>query len=81
MKNVEALGLLKIDFLGLRNLDVIDKAVDLIGGGLDIAALPLDDRKTYAMLAQGRLERRLPVRVVGDARRAPRRSSRPCSRT
>ena len=27
MKNVEALGLLKIDFLGLRNLDVIDKAV------------------------------------------------------
>ena len=31
MKNVEALGLLKIDFLGLRNLDVIDKAVALIG--------------------------------------------------
>ena len=27
MKNVEALGLLKMDFLGLRNLDVIDKAV------------------------------------------------------
>ena len=52
MKNVEALGLLKIDFLGLRNLDVIDKAVDLIGGGLDITALPLDDRKTYAMLAK-----------------------------
>ena len=32
MKNVEALGLLKMDFLGLRNLDVIDKAVGLIGG-------------------------------------------------
>ena len=31
MKNVEALGLLKMDFLGLRNLDVIDKAVELIG--------------------------------------------------
>ena len=52
MKNVEALGLLKVDFLGLRNLDVIDKAVALVGGNLDIAAIPLDDRKTYAMLAR-----------------------------
>src|SRR5436309_15490223 len=32
MNDVEALGLLKMDFLGLRNLDVIDKAVELIGG-------------------------------------------------
>ena len=40
MKNVEALGLLKMDFLGLRNLDVIDKAVELIGGGLDIGGDP-----------------------------------------
>jgi len=53
MKNVEALGLLKIDFLGLRNLDVIDKAVALIGHGLDIATIPMDDKKTYAMLARG----------------------------
>jgi len=53
MWDVEALGLLKMDFLGLRNLDVIDKAVDLIGGGLDIAKLPMDDRKTYEMLARG----------------------------
>jgi len=52
MKNVEALGLLKVDFLGLRNLDVIDKAVGLIGGNLEINAIPLDDRKTYAMLAR-----------------------------
>jgi DNA polymerase-3 subunit alpha len=52
MKNVEALGLLKMDFLGLRNLDVIDKAVSLIGGGLDIGAIPIDDRKTYEMLAR-----------------------------
>ncbi len=49
---IEALGLLKMDFLGLRNLDVIDKAVDLIPG-LDIAEIPLDDRKTYEMLARG----------------------------
>ena len=52
MKNVEALGLLKMDFLGLRNLDVIDKAVELIGNGLDISRIPMDDRKTYEMLAR-----------------------------
>jgi DNA polymerase-3 subunit alpha len=53
MGNVEALGLLKMDFLGLRNLDVIDEAVRLVGGGLDIAVIPMDDRKTYEMLARG----------------------------
>ena len=53
MWDVEALGLLKMDFLGLRNLDVIDKAVDLIGGGLDIAKIPMDDAKTFEMLARG----------------------------
>jgi len=53
MGDVEALGLLKMDFLGLRNLDVIDAAVALIGGGLDITQIPMDDRKTYAMLQKG----------------------------
>src|SRR3954447_15813069 len=53
MWDVEALGLLKMDFLGLRNLDVIEKDVALIGEGLDIAKLPLDDRPTYEMLARG----------------------------
>ena len=52
MNDVVELGLLKMDFLGLRNLDVIDKAVELVGG-VDIGALPLDDRKTYEMLARG----------------------------
>ncbi len=52
MGDVEALGLLKMDFLGLRNLDVIDKALDLIGT-VDIGSIPLDDRKTYEMLARG----------------------------
>ncbi len=51
MGDVEALGLLKIDFLGLRNLDVIDKAEELTG--VDIAQIPLDDSKTYQMLARG----------------------------
>ena len=52
MGDVEALGLLKMDFLGLRNLDVIDEAVALIGG-IDIVGLPLDDAKTYEMLRRG----------------------------
>ncbi len=52
MKNVEALGLLKMDFLGLRNLDVIDKAVELIGTPLDIGKIPIDDKKVYDMLAR-----------------------------
>jgi DNA polymerase-3 subunit alpha len=50
--NIEALGLLKMDFLGLRNLDVIDKACALVGD-LDIGSIPLDDKKTYSMLARG----------------------------
>ncbi|MDQ5822242.1 MAG: DNA polymerase III subunit alpha, partial [Actinomycetota bacterium] len=53
MGDVEALGLLKMDFLGLRNLDVIDKAVALIGNGLDMTKLALDDKRVYAMLAKG----------------------------
>jgi DNA polymerase III subunit alpha len=52
MWDVEALGLLKMDFLGLRNLDVIDKAVELVGS-VDISKLPLDDPATYAMLQRG----------------------------
>jgi DNA polymerase-3 subunit alpha len=57
MKPIEELGLLKMDFLGLRNLDVIESALDIIeqstGARPDMAALPLDDEKTYAMLAAG----------------------------
>src|SRR3954447_26661701 len=52
MGAVEALGLLKMDFLGLRNLDVIDKAAGLVGD-LDIGAIPMDDKKTYALLQRG----------------------------
>jgi DNA polymerase III subunit alpha len=52
MGDVEALGLLKMDFLGLRNLDVIDEALRLIGA-LELADIPLDDPKTYEMLQRG----------------------------
>jgi DNA polymerase-3 subunit alpha len=57
MKPIEEIGLLKIDFLGLRNLDVIEDALDIIerssGARPDMASLPLDDVKTYEMLARG----------------------------
>ena len=57
MGDVEALGLLKMDFLGLRNLDVIDRAVDLIeqttGTRIDAESLQLDDAATYEMMARG----------------------------
>jgi DNA polymerase-3 subunit alpha len=64
MKPIEDIGLLKMDFLGLRNLDVIEDALDIIerssvdanGNGIarpDMTTLPLDDARTYEMLARG----------------------------
>ncbi len=56
MKWVEPAGLVKFDFLGLKTLTVIDRAVALIkkrGVDVDMAALPLDDRATYEMLGEG----------------------------
>ena len=57
MHAVEDLGLLKMDFLGLRNLDVIEDAIGLIEQSraerLDIDNVPLDDAATYELLARG----------------------------
>ena len=64
MKPIEEIGILKMDFLGLRNLDVIEDALDIIerssvgadGNGVgrpDMTTLPLDDARTYEMLARG----------------------------
>jgi DNA polymerase-3 subunit alpha len=57
MKPVEQLGLLKMDFLGLRNLDVIEDALDIVerstGERPDMSTLPLDHAPTYEMLAEG----------------------------
>jgi DNA polymerase-3 subunit alpha len=53
MGDIEALGLLKMDFLGLRNLDVLEKARALVGNGIEWSKLPLDDKKIYEMLAKG----------------------------
>ena len=57
MHGVEELGLLKMDFLGLRNLDVITDTLEVIretrGVELDIDDVPLDDPKTYELLGRG----------------------------
>ncbi len=57
MHGVEDLGLLKMDFLGLRNLDVISDTLALIertrGEVVDIDHVPLDDAATYELLARG----------------------------
>jgi DNA polymerase III subunit alpha len=57
MGPIEEIGLLKMDFLGLRNLDVIEDAVEIIrrsrGIELDIERIPIDDSKTFEMLARG----------------------------
>ncbi|HSI81418.1 MAG TPA: DNA polymerase III subunit alpha [Solirubrobacterales bacterium] len=57
MGPIEEIGLLKMDFLGLRNLDVIEDAVEIIrrsrGVEVDMQSIPLDDAKTYEMLARG----------------------------
>lgn len=54
MGQVEELGLLKMDFLGLSNLSVINNALRMIrkvyGNDIDLSSLPLDDKKTYQLL-------------------------------
>ena len=57
MNDVEAAGLLKMDFLGLRNLTILAKVVELIeqttGERVDPYKFPLDDEETYALLCRG----------------------------
>ena len=85
MKPVEELGLLKMDFLGLRNLDVIEDALDIIerstGERPDMARAAARRREDLRDARPRRLGRRLPVRVRGHAGGAARRSSRPSSTT
>jgi DNA polymerase III subunit alpha len=60
MEDVESMGLLKMDFLGLKNLTMIDKTIDLVkestGETVDPDALPINDPGTYGLLARGDLE-------------------------
>jgi DNA polymerase III subunit alpha len=56
MKYAELAGLVKFDFLGLKTLDVLQKAVEMVaarGIPLDLAKLPLDDAKSYTLMAKG----------------------------
>lgn len=57
MYDVEAAGVLKNDFLGIRNLAILGNSVEIVekttGDKIDIYKLPLDDKKTFAMLARG----------------------------
>lgn len=57
MNDVEAAGLLKMDFLGLRNLTILRRAVDLIeqttGEKIDPLKFPIDDAETFALLQRG----------------------------
>jgi DNA polymerase III subunit alpha len=54
---VEDLGLLKMDFLGLKNLTIIESAIEIIekvrGLNIDIDKIPLDDQKTYKLFQEG----------------------------
>jgi DNA polymerase-3 subunit alpha len=57
MHAVEDLGLLKIDFLGLKNLTIIESTINLIkelhGTVINISEIPLDDKKTFELLQRG----------------------------
>ena len=57
MKYVESAGLVKFDFLGLKTMTVIQKTTDLIaertGQPLDILSIPLDDEKSFKLIARG----------------------------
>ncbi|MBI5562664.1 MAG: DNA polymerase III subunit alpha [Deltaproteobacteria bacterium] len=57
MKDIEKIGLVKFDFLGLKTLTVIDKTVKAVkrtrGVAIDMDALPLDDKASYDLIASG----------------------------
>jgi DNA polymerase-3 subunit alpha len=56
MKWAEAAGLVKFDFLGLKTLTVLERAVEFVqrrGTEIDLLSIPLDDAKTFAMLSRG----------------------------
>lgn len=52
-----AVGLLKMDFLGLRNLSILEKAIGFVkttqGKSIDLKKIPLDDKKTYELITSG----------------------------
>ena len=80
MKHVEQAGLVKFDFLGLTTLTILQRAEGLLRGlGIDgrSGPLPLDDAKTYEMLAKRRRRRGVPDGRSGHARHAAPDASGP----
>lgn len=57
MYDVEAVGLVKMDFLGIRNLSILGHAVEIVsqtrGESIDLGKIPLDDKKAFDLLAKG----------------------------
>ena len=66
MEDIESLGLLKMDFLGLKNLTTLQRATDLIkqnkGEIIDLDELPLGERKALEIMAKGSIKK-LPADV------------------
>ena len=66
MEDIESMGLLKMDFLGLKNLTLIQRSADLIkenkGVDLDLDQLPLEERKALQILEKGKLKK-LPADI------------------
>lgn len=58
MHSSEDIGLLKMDFLGLKNLTIIEKTIDLVqkihGQKIGLDSLPLDDKKTFELIQEGK---------------------------
>ena len=71
MDPVAKLGLLKMDFLGLTNLTILDRATKLLdetrGIKIDLGRLPLDDKETFELLSSGQDHRPVPTGKRRDA--------------
>ncbi len=75
MKPVESVGMLKVDFLGLKTLTAIQICVDAIkastGVAIDWINLPLDDKPTFDLLNQGKTAGIFQLESGGHARLGP----------
>jgi DNA polymerase-3 subunit alpha len=72
MYSAEDAGLLKFDFLGIRNLAILADAVNLVkrfyGVDIDLSKIPLDDKKTFELLASGQTEGLFQLNGAGMTR-------------
>lgn len=72
MHSAEEAGLLKFDFLGIRNLSILSDSVNLVrkfyGVNIDIENIPLDDKKTFDLLADGKTEGLFQLNGAGMTR-------------